>query len=310
VSTQTDTVAQTVGVREVAPPVMSVTRVFYWSVRREFWENRSIYLAPLAVAGVFLIGFLITLVHLPTKIRILAGVNPADFRAAIVVPYDSAAGLMMVTTIFVSVYYCLETLHSERRDRSILFWKSLPVSDLVTVLAKVIIPLVILPVITSAIAAALHLIMLVLSSVVLLAAGVSPAPLWAQLPWLHMSLLLFYHILTAHALWPAPIYGWLLFVSAWARRAPFLWASLPVAAIGGVEAIAFGTSHFLTFVGRRLIGDATTTAFIPPENFPTNPMTHITPGPFLISSGLWVGLLITAAFVFAAIRLRRYREPV
>src|ERR1700719_4587151 len=114
----------------VAPSVLTATRPMYWSLRRELWENRSIYIAPLAVAGVALFGF---------SLSSIAGIwekplrlNPAQPQA----PYDMAAGLMMLTGIVVSVFYCLDALHGERRDRRILFWKSLPVSDLTTVLAK------------------------------------------------------------------------------------------------------------------------------------------------------------------------------
>ena len=85
-----------------------------------------------------------------------------------------------------------------------------------------------------------------------------------ELSFLQMSLLLLYHLLTAHALWPAPIYCWLLLVSGWARRATFLWAALPLVAIGGVEKIAFHTSHFAALVGSRLIGDAPTVALTSP----------------------------------------------
>ena len=41
-----------------------------------------------------------------------------------------------------------------------------------------------------------------------------------------------------------------------------------------------------------------------------DPMTHLTPGNFLSSPGLWIGLAIAAAFLAAAVRLRRYREPI
>jgi ABC-2 type transport system permease protein len=125
-----------------------------------------------------------------------------------------------------------------------------------------------------------------------------------------MSLLLLYHIITAHALWPAPVYCWLLLVSGWARRAAFLWAALPVLAIAGVEKIAFHTEHFATLVGYRLIGNTTAVGFTPPEIFPTDPMTHITPGQFLVSPSLWIGLGVAAAFLAAAVRLRRYQGPI
>ena len=91
------------------------------------------------------------------------------------------------------MFYCLDALHGERRDRSILFWKSLPVSDLTTVLAKASIPLVILPLLTFAITVAMQWIMLLLSSAVLLASGLSVATLWTQLSLFQMSLMLLYH---------------------------------------------------------------------------------------------------------------------
>jgi ABC-2 type transport system permease protein len=309
-STQSTAIPESSGAPPVVLAAISTPRPFYWSVRREFWENRSIYLAPLAIAGVFLFGFLISLVHLPAKVRVLPALSLAKQYIAIGQPYEVAAGVMMITTILVSVFYCLDALHGERRDRSILFWKSLPVSDLTTVLAKAIVPIIILPVITSVVGAVLQLIMLLLSSAVLLGSGLSAGVLWTQLPWFHMSLLLLYHMLTAHGLWPAPIYGYLLLVSGWARRATFLWATLPVVAIAGIEALAFHTSHFITLVGRRFIGDLAVHPHMPGGVFPTNPMTHITPATFLGSPGLWIGLAITAAFLAAAVQLRRHQGPI
>jgi ABC-2 type transport system permease protein len=221
-----------------------------------------------------------------------------------------AAGLMMITGIIVSVFYCVDALHGERRDRGILFWKSLPVSDVTTVLAKASIPIVILPLLIVAITVAMQWLMLLLSSVVVLASGQSVAALWTNLSFFRMSLLLLYHILTAHALWPTPIYCWLLLVSGWSRRATFLWAALPLVAIGGVEQIAFHTWHFAALVGSRLIGAAPTVAATSPDMFPTDPMTHIAPGSFLSSPGLWIGLAIAAAFLAVAVRLRRYQGPI
>ena len=166
-------------------------------------------------------------------------------------PYNFAALLIMGTTFVVAMFYCLDALHGERRDRSILFWKSLPVSDLTTVLSKASIPLVVLPLLTFAITIATQWIMLLLSTAVLLVSGLSVATLWTNLPLFQMSLMLLYHLLAVHALWYAPIYGWLLLVSGWARRAAFLWAALPLLAIGVVEKIAFNTSHFAAMLQSR-----------------------------------------------------------
>jgi ABC-2 type transport system permease protein len=286
------------------------THSLYWCVRRELWENRYLYFAPLAVAGIFLVGNLIGLVHLAAHMRALAGADPEKYRAAILQPYDISAAFMMGAYILVTIFYCSDALYSERRDRSILFWKSLPVSDATTVLAKASIPFIILPLLTFAITLVLQFVILLLSSGVLAASGLNVSSLWSHLPIVQMSLLLLYHIMTAHALWPAPVYCWLLLVSGWARRAPLLWAALPVLAIGGVEKIAFHTQYFLILVGHRLIGATEAISSTGGEMFPTDPMTHITPGQFLIDPSLWAGLALAAGFIFVAIRLRRHQGPV
>ncbi len=122
-----------------------------------------------------------------------------------------------------------------------------------------------------------------------------------------MSLLL-YHIFSVHVLWSAPIYGWLLLVSAWARRAAFLWAILPPLAIGTLEKLLFNTAHFASFVGQFFTGG--TEGNYAPGTMPMDQMTHLTPGRFLGTPGLWIGLAVTAAFLAAAVRLRRYRDPM
>jgi ABC-2 type transport system permease protein len=225
-------------------------------------------------------------------------------------PYDMAAGVLMLTGIIVSLFYCLDALHSERRDRSILFWKSLPVSDVTTVLAKASIPLIVVPLLTFAITIAMQWTMLLVSSAVLLLSGQSVATLWRSLPLASMWLLLLYHLITAHAIWPFPIYCWLLLVSGWARRATFLWAALPLVAIAGVEGIVFRTGYFATLIGRRFIGDAPA-MHMTPDSMGLDPLTtHVTVGRFLTSPGLWIGLALAAIFLAAAVRLRRYQGPI
>src|SRR5206468_11277314 len=164
-NTQSNAMPESLDAQRVAPAVLSPSRPMYWSVRRELWENRSIYIAPLAVAGVFLFGFLISTIHLPARMRALSALDPAQQREAIAMPFDIAAALLMLTQLLVGAFYCLDALHGERRDRSILFWKSLPVSDLTTVLSKASIPLVVLPLLTFTSPFPLHLIMLLLSPV-------------------------------------------------------------------------------------------------------------------------------------------------
>jgi ABC-2 type transport system permease protein len=294
----------------IAPTVIPATRLMYWSVRRELWENRSIYIAPLAVAALFLFGFLISTIHLRDKMRAALALTPAQQHELIEQPYTFAALLIMGATFIVGVFYCLDALHGERRDRSILFWKSLPVSDLTTVLSKASILLVVLPLLTFAITVVTQWIMLLLSTAVLLGSGISVATLWAHVPLFQMDVMLLYHLLAIHSLWYAPIYGWLLLVSAWARRAAFLWAALPILAISVVEKIAFNTSHFATLLVSRLGGGPEDAAFPVSSGMSMDPLTHLSVGQFLISPGLWIGLAITAAFLVAAVRLRHSQGPI
>ena len=281
----------------------AVVRPFYWSVWRELWENRSIYVAPSIVAAIILFGSFVGSFHLPERRQNAMLLDPARQRAAIELPYDIVAMMLIFTAFIVGVFYCLDALHGERRDRSILFWKSLPVSDLTTVLSKVTVPLVVLPLLSFAIIVVTQFIMLLISTAVLLPRGLA-ATTWANFNLFQQSLVLLYGLI-AIALWHAPIYGWALLVSGWVRRATFLWAILPLLAISFFEKITFNTSHFASMLKDRVIGFA-------PEAFAfhEHAVPQLTPGRYLSTPGFWMGLVFAAAFSVAAIRLRRYRGPL
>jgi ABC-2 type transport system permease protein len=296
-------------VKPVAAHVSLETRPFYSLVKRELWECRSIYLAPLAIAAVIVVGNLFVAGAVARAVRNAASLDPALQHEALTRPYHFAAALIMGAAFIVSIFYSLDALYGERRDRSILFWKSLPVSDLTTVLAKASIPLVVLPLVAFAITVVTQSIMLLISSLVLLASGLSVATLWTQLAAYRSLSILLYHLVTVHMLWYAPIYAWLLLISAWARRAPFLWAVLPPLAIGIFEKIVFHSSHFAAFVGYRFSGGREAVDSMQ-GNLPLDPHMHLTPGAFLVTPGLWLGLIFAAIFLVAAARLRRYRGPI
>jgi len=264
----------------------------------------------LIVAAFEVIGFAISTIGLADRRRAVLLLDPAHQRAAIEQPYDLAAMMMIFIVFIVGVFYCLDALHGERRDRSILFWKSLPVSDLTTVLSKVSIPLVVLPLVAFAIVVCVQLIMVLETGVVLIFHGMSPATTWAHIRFFQNWLVLLYG-LVALALWHAPIYGWLLLVSGWARRATFLWAVLPLIAIQIFEKITFGTSYFGSFVKHRLFGFAPHAFGFHGQGHPTiDSLSQLTPGTYLSSPGLWIGLVFAVAFIAAAVRLRRYRGPI
>jgi ABC-2 type transport system permease protein len=194
-------------------------------------------------------------------------------------------------------------LHGERRERSILFWKSLPVSDFTTVLSKATIPLVVLPVVSFAIIVVTQFIMMLISTAALLPSGLASTT-WENFSLFQQAFVLLYGLI-AIALWHAPIFGWALLVSGWVRRATFLWAVLPLLAIGFFEKITFNTSYFASMLKDRLLGFA-------PEafEFSAHAIPRLTPGRYLSSPGLWLGLIFAAVFIAAAIRLRRYRGPL
>src|SRR5207248_2681713 len=134
---------KSVGGQTVNSETNKQIRPFYWSVRRELWENRSLYLAPLIVAGVIIIGFMFSAIGLAERRQaVLLLDDPLKTRTAIEMPYSMAAMMIMFTAFIVAVFYCLDALHGERRERSILFWKSLPVSDFTTVLSKAVVAIV------------------------------------------------------------------------------------------------------------------------------------------------------------------------
>ena len=286
----------------------TATRPMYWSVRRELWENRSLYIAPMAVAAVMLFGFVISTIGMPHRRRAVLMLDPAKQRALIGMPYDIAAMMLILTAFIVGFFYCLDALYGERRDRSILFWKSLPVSDLTTVLSKATIPLVVLPLIIFAIIVTTQFVMLLMSSVVLLTSGLAGTT-WTRFNLFQQSLILLYSLI-ALTLWTAPIYGWLLLVSSWARRATFLWAVLPFFAISVLEKIAFNSSYFASMLRYRFMDFASEAFVFDPHSKVVASVTQLTPGRFLSTPGLWTGLAFAALCIAAAVRLRRNRDPI
>jgi ABC-2 type transport system permease protein len=310
VSTQSNVMSDpSVRSRGIAAAAIPAARLMYWSIRREFWENRAFYIAPVAVAAMFLFGFSLN------ALIMLAGLHPAPWLdpnqsdALIRQPYGFAENMIVAAMLVVGLFYAVDALYGERRDRSILFWKSLPLSDLITVLAKASIPILILPLLAFALAVITESIMLLISGAAMVIKGHAAGALWSRLPIIQMWLMLLFHFVAIHGLWLSPVYGWLLMVSAWARRAPILWAVLPPLALGFGEKAAFNTTHFGSLVASRFTGGPEGAAIM--EHRMAMASGGM-PGPahFLITPGLWLGFAVAAAFIAGAVRLRRYRGPI
>ena len=296
--------------REPEPPEsVAATRPFYWSVRRELWENRSVLLVPAAMAALVVFAAFYNLLGLPAKVR---GLAPEELQTAIVRPFAMAPAPIMLVSFLVGCFYAIDALYGERRDRSLLFWKSLPVSDRQSVFAKASVPLLFLPLYALLLSLATLATMLLGGSAILLANGLGPGVLWRALPIFQQPVVMVYG-LTVHTLWWSPIYCWLLLVSAWARRVPLLLALLPPIALLAIEHTAFGRLHLPALMHYRLRGAMQEAFYQAPgsgEPGILDRIDQLAPLRFLTTPGLWTGLAFAALCLVLAVRLRRHRETI
>jgi ABC-2 type transport system permease protein len=290
-----------------APPVYSDTKPLYWAIRRELWENRSVYLAPLIVTAVVLFAMILSVGMLPRRIRAAGGADPVQQHRIVAKPFSLAPAPIMLVSFIVGAFYALDALHGERRDRSILFWKSLPVSDTMTVLSKASIPMVVMPALAFVLSVITFYALLFLGTLIFAGSGLGALRLWSEVRFIEEPLVMIYG-LVVHSLWFAPIYAFFLLVSAWARRTPILWIVVPLFLAGALERMLFNSKLVMSLLRYRVIG-AMGLAF---ETGGRN-VEHVwqlTPLRFLTSPGLWAGLVFAALCLALAIRLRRDREPI
>jgi ABC-2 type transport system permease protein len=277
----------------------NTTRPFLTLVRRELWEHGSLFWAPLAMALMIIVVSLVSGMVKGSVDIDLGEDRPlpelfgdAEKQRGIFSLVMAGLVLPQLLVAFVVVFfYLLDCLFTERRDRSILFWKSLPVSDAKTVLSKLFVALVAVPLWS-------WVLSLVVGLVVfgVLAAQVSGTPAaglgtWHGGTWLTVQAAMLGKMAIA-ALWYLPVAGWLLLGSVLAKRAPFLWATLPFLVLSLAERIALGSNEVGALVAQRLFGFREEVSLI--GEFP-----------LLASPGLWIGVAVGAALVYAAIRVRQ-----
>jgi ABC-2 type transport system permease protein len=241
------------------------------------------------------------------------GMSPADKTAAFTISQVAIAAPLFLVILCVLSFYLLDCLYAERKDRSILFWKSLPVSDGMTVMSKLLVAVAVVPLGVFLLAIVTHLAFWVLWQLGL-AMGHVPAVLtWDTLAWIKVNIAIFLCVLLA-ALWYAPLAAALLFVSVAVRRSPIMWATLPVIFVPILEYVAFRTRYVWQFLQYRTHGIWKVLA----QGHVQSEGRHIPHMDSLLSvlnfrgaflePNLWLGLLATAALVYAAVRMRRYRD--
>lgn len=305
-------------------------------VRRELWEHRSLWIAPLVVAGVLVLLASLGVLKIGNHVDHLFGadlqrleearsLNPElrkDFDETLQVPAESSkAGyaLVMLTMTgaisaimcIVVFFYLIDTLYTERRDRSILFWKSLPVSDGQVVLSKVLVALVVVPFGLLIVAAITHLVTGLIWQVRF--GAFVPGfnfPTWVEVQ--RVSFL----VTVAGVLWYLPIAGYLLLASAWSRGKVFLWAVLPWVGLMILQLFVSANNEVGRFLARRFTG------FVPLMESTQSLQKHagdelstvndtlggIGIGGVLSNYETWVGAAVGVALIYAAIRIRRYRD--
>ena len=295
-------------------------------VRREFWEHRGLWITPLVVAAVLVLGTLLSpgaSVHVDIdgqKLEMLA--NMSEVRRAQMMGLV-VAGLMvpqMIVMLIVVFFYLTDALYGERKDRSILFWKSLPVSDTNTVLSKLLAALVVTPLVVFAISTITGILCLIIIMAKL--GGTPMANLFAwDLPlWLRTTGTTLLDMLVA-GLWYAPLAAYVLMVSGWAKRSVLLWVVLPPLVVGIAERWYMQSSNFADFIGHRMIGifkmfdmEEKQAIYIGPSSLDDKMgrmgamLDRFDLSPALMSAELWGGVLVAAVFVLITIRLRRYRD--
>jgi ABC-2 type transport system permease protein len=323
-----------------------------WLLRREFWEHKGAFFwAPAVVAlamVVFMGGMLVygitsdhirdvkvmvngEQVHTASVAQALHGETRKEVASVAANNYLAAAAPLFVVLPVVVFFYCLAALADDRRDRSILFWKSLPISDQMTVLSKVATALIVAPMITIAIGTATALGLLVLGGIMMSFKGVDMfGPLLAN-PNLYLAPAYLVGLLPVYILWAIPTVGWLLMVSSWARSKVLLWA------VGTPLIVVALLKWFNVLVAQYSDTVIDTNWFI--HNVVLRGLGGLIPGiwmPFSIESpkvlaspshhgmdltavftqswmslgkpDVWVGVIAGAAMIFVAIRLRRWRD--
>ncbi len=300
-------------------------------LRRELWEHRSIWVTPAAVATVISLLAVAMVVAIGAfgeamnaDIAKIADMTAPDNvrRAALAASLVGNTSVFLIAMWFLIVFYCLDALYAERKDKSILFWRSLPITDAETVVSKLVVVFLAIPVATFAAVVVSHLLNLIIVSIWLATEGASPGRMiWGAVP-LFDTWGAVLTVLIALPIWMAPLVGWFLFVSAWAKRGPLLRAALPLAILPILEYIVFKSGHLwdaiLTrfrldampiFDGVKRVGanfDEDDMQSMLAENISL--ISWLDYGSFLTSIEVWAGLIVCGLFSGGAIWLRRYRD--
>jgi ABC-2 type transport system permease protein len=295
-------------------------RMFYTLVRREFWEHRSLWIAPVAVAVLLLLGALLT--HGALQIDATDTSEWLDPQVKTLVFSLAQWGLTIphyLVMILVLNFYLLDCLYAERKDRSILFWKSLPIADGVTVASKLFVGCIVVPFGTYAMALVTDLLFTAIWDIRAVVGHAPELVLWDTTAFLKTQVLMFLGLVIS-ILWYSPFFGVFVLASAWVRRNVLMWVTVIPLLVVIFERIAFGTHYVASFLSYRgdgiwgdlnmesiLLGSLTGVGRGAIVSIPAlYDRVHV--GPAFVNVDLWLGVLFMLACAYAAARIRRYRD--
>ncbi len=292
---------------------------FFWLVRREIWEHKAIWVAPLIVLGCLLLAMLTGNVHLgPIGSMDAAtplGNLPQEKQIKLLlVVYAGLALVVYIVMGIVAFFYALDSLYSDRRDRSVLFWKSLPLSDAETVLSKFAVAGGVIPMVALLGALLAQLVVAGGGSTMLEMAGASGRIMWQPDAIFGGAAVAAIWSVTA-VVWYAPVIAYLMLASAWAPRGPFLWAVLPPVAVSVLELVLLRSTHVEDFITGRLFGLYKLLGWrqqsggdSPSEIRISDIDLSASLRDFYASPELWLGLVAAALMLAGAMWVRRYRD--
>lgn len=326
------------------------TRRFRLLLRREYWEHRGgIFWAPMIAGAISLLlsvglliagiamahkavadgdtvitasnGVTINGLDLGTLAQQLSSDDLQQLSEGLTYTLVMSASWPFLVMIFVAFFYCLGALYDDRRDRSVLFWKSLPISDASTVLSKVVTATLVIPLVATLFAILIMFAFLIALSIAAAAHGANPVPLLWGNGAVFLLAAQFLAAIPVYAAWMMPTVGWLLLCSAWAKSKPFLWALLIPLALGVASSMTgllqtIGLErHWLwgNVISRMLLGTVPFThrdlAYLQSDTVRASELFSI-PGVYsnFLEPSMWVGIVAGAVMIIVAIRLRRWRE--
>jgi ABC-2 type transport system permease protein len=278
-------------------------------IRREFWEHRVLWLAPLVLCVCYLV-FCVFAATRFTLDGVAVGGAPMDLNPMVPGFYFGMSlvftGILYGLMALVGFFYLCDCLFTERKDRTILFWKSLPVSDTKTVLSKLFVALVAVPLVVYALALVTNLVAFLMFKVAVgFGPGIEASKHSTAIMWLKLNGYLLLDVFVL-ALWFAPVAAYQLLVSVTVPRVVFVWTLLPPIALVIGQKLFFDSWSLRDLLLLRLAAGPNT---FPGGNETVDGMIEaVNALPMLGRTDLWIGVAIAVALVFLTIRIRRHRS--